>query len=130
MTLIPGDGIRPLVTEAVEQVMDVMHAPVYFEKLRTPMGGGVSSLNVKLRKELDLYASLVNCYNLPGLPTHHQNVDIVVIRENTEGGALADHDLESLYSESEEQTPAMVFAMDLLIVPTMDDNSSDDLLQW
>jgi isocitrate dehydrogenase (NAD+) len=34
---------------------------------------------------LDLYASLVNCFNLPGLPTRHQNVDIVVIRENTEG---------------------------------------------
>ncbi|MCI06688.1 isocitrate dehydrogenase [Trifolium medium] len=53
--------------------------------LATPMGGGVSSLNVQLRKELDLYASLVNCFNLPGLPTRHDNVDIVVIRENTEG---------------------------------------------
>ncbi|KOM45241.1 hypothetical protein LR48_Vigan06g054700 [Vigna angularis] len=113
VTLIPGDGIGPLVTGAVEQVMDAMHAPVYFEKyevygdmkavpaevldsirknkvclkggLATPMGGGVSSLNVQLRKELDLYASLVNCFNLPGLPTRHENVDIVVIRENTEG---------------------------------------------
>lgn len=93
--------------------MDAMHAPVYFEKfeihgdmkkvpqevidsikknkvclkggLVTPVGGGVSSLNVQLRKELDLYASLVNCFNLPGLPTRHENVDIVVIRENTEG---------------------------------------------
>ncbi|KAF5735896.1 isocitrate dehydrogenase [Tripterygium wilfordii] len=109
VTLIPGDGIGPLVTGAVEQV----HAPVYFERydvhgdmklippeviesiqknkvclkggLVTPMGGGVSSLNVQLRKELDLYASLVNCFNLPGLPTRHENVDIVVIRENTEG---------------------------------------------
>nr|KYP66550.1 hypothetical protein KK1_012846 [Cajanus cajan] len=113
VTLIPGDGIGPLVTGAVEQVMEAMHAPVYFEKydvhgdmkavpaevlesirknkvclkggLATPMGGGVSSLNVQLRKELDLYASLVNCFNLPGLPTRHDNVDIVVIRENTEG---------------------------------------------
>ncbi|KAL9680166.1 hypothetical protein QQ045_018044 [Rhodiola kirilowii] len=50
------------------------------------MGGGVSSLNLQLRKEqLDLYASLVNCFNLPGLPTRYENVDIVVIRENTEG---------------------------------------------
>ncbi|RZC23363.1 Isocitrate dehydrogenase [NAD] regulatory subunit 1, mitochondrial isoform B [Glycine soja] len=113
VTLIPGDGIGPMVTGAVEQVMEAMHAPVYFEKfevhghmkavppevldsirknkvclkggLVTPMGGGVSSLNVQLRKELDLYASLVNCFNLPGLPTRHDNVDIVVIRENTEG---------------------------------------------
>lgn len=113
VTLIPGDGIGPLVTGAVQQVMDAMHAPVYFETyevhgdmtsvpseviesirrnkvclkggLATPVGGGVSSLNVQLRKELDLYASLVNCFNLPGLPTRHENVDIVVIRENTEG---------------------------------------------
>jgi isocitrate dehydrogenase (NAD+) len=40
---------------------------------------------MQLRKELDLYASLVNCANVPGLPTRHRNVDIVVIRENTEG---------------------------------------------
>uniref|UniRef100_A0A0D3A1T5 Isopropylmalate dehydrogenase-like domain-containing protein n=1 Tax=Brassica oleracea var. oleracea TaxID=109376 RepID=A0A0D3A1T5_BRAOL len=113
VTLIPGDGIGPLVTNAVEQVMEAMHAPIYFEKydvhgemsrvpaevmesirknkvclkggLKTPVGGGVSSLNVQLRKELDLFASLVNCFNLPGLPTKHENVDIVVIRENTEG---------------------------------------------
>ncbi|KAL5706192.1 isocitrate dehydrogenase (NAD(+)) [Ranunculus cassubicifolius] len=113
VTLIPGDGIGPLVTGAVEQIMETMHAPVYFEKfqlrgdmpkvpseviesikknkvclkggLSTPVGGGVNSLNVQLRKELDLYASLVNCFNLPGLPTRHDNVDIVVIRENTEG---------------------------------------------
>ncbi|XP_020235693.1 isocitrate dehydrogenase [NAD] regulatory subunit 1, mitochondrial isoform X2 [Cajanus cajan] len=113
VTLIPGDGIGPLVTGAVEQVMAAMQAPVFFEKfevhgnmkampqkvmdsirrnkvclkggLVTPMGGGVSSLNVQLRKELDLYASLVNCINLPGLRTRHDNVDIVVIRENTEG---------------------------------------------
>lgn len=113
VTLIPGDGVGPLVTNAVEQVMDAMHAPVYFERyevrgdmksvppeviksiqknkvclkggLHTPVGGGVSSLNVQLRKELDLFASLVNCVNFPGLPTRHDNVDIVVIRENTEG---------------------------------------------
>lgn len=113
VTLLPGDGIGPLVTGAVEQVMEAMHAPVYFEKfdvhgdmttvpaevlesirrnkvclkggLRTPVGGGVSSLNVQLRKELDLYASLVNCFNMAGVPTRHENVDIVVIRENTEG---------------------------------------------
>ncbi|KAH9300360.1 hypothetical protein KI387_011943 [Taxus chinensis] len=113
VTLIPGEGIGPLVTGAVVDVMEAMHAPVYFETyemkstmekvpaeviesikrnkvclkggLPTPVGGGVSSLNVQLRKELDLYASLVHCSNLPGLPTRHDNVNIVVIRENTEG---------------------------------------------
>ncbi|RWW64657.1 hypothetical protein BHE74_00028099 [Ensete ventricosum] len=113
VTLIPGDGIGPLVTGAVQQVMEAMHAPILFETyevhgdmttvpaeviesirrnkvclkggLRTPLGGGVSSLNMQLRKELDLYASLVHCFNLQGLPTRHEQVDIVVIRENTEG---------------------------------------------
>ncbi|XP_024364593.1 isocitrate dehydrogenase [NAD] regulatory subunit 1, mitochondrial isoform X2 [Physcomitrium patens] len=113
VTLLPGDGIGPLVTGAVVQVMKAMHAPVYFEEyevsgkmdkvptevmdsirrnkvclkggLATPVGGGVSSLNVQLRKELDLFASLVHCFNLPGLKTRHDNVNIVVIRENTEG---------------------------------------------
>ncbi|XP_062009086.1 isocitrate dehydrogenase [NAD] regulatory subunit 1, mitochondrial-like [Rosa rugosa] len=95
--------------------MEAMQAPVYFEKydvtgdmprvpeeviesirknkmclkggLATPMGGSVSSLNMQLRRDLDLdlYASLVNCFNLRGLQTKHGNVDILVIRENTEG---------------------------------------------
>ncbi|XP_055804029.1 isocitrate dehydrogenase [NAD] regulatory subunit 1, mitochondrial-like [Solanum dulcamara] len=113
VTLIPGDGVGTLVTDSVEQVMQAMKAPVYFERyevrgdmkcipeevidsikknkvclkggLRTPVGGGVSSLNVQMRKELDLYASIVHCFTLPGLPTRHEDVDIVVIRENTEG---------------------------------------------
>ncbi|XP_028102812.1 isocitrate dehydrogenase [NAD] regulatory subunit 1, mitochondrial-like isoform X5 [Camellia sinensis] len=93
--------------------MEAMHAPIFFERydvhgdmksvpseviesihknkiclkggFKTPVGGGVSLLNVQLRKELDLYASLVNCFNLPGLPTCDEDVDIVVVRENTEG---------------------------------------------
>lgn len=113
VTLIPGDGIGPLVTSAVVEVMKAMHAPLSFEVfevsgkmdkvpdevlnsirknkvclkggLATPVGGGVSSLNVQLRKELDLFASLAHCFNLPGLMMRHENVDIVVIRENTEG---------------------------------------------
>ncbi|XVF18134.1 hypothetical protein REPUB_Repub10bG0186100 [Reevesia pubescens] len=93
--------------------MEAMHAPVYFEQyevhgdincmpqevidsinknkvclkegLETPMRGDVYSLKIQMRRELDLYASLINCFNLPGLPTRHDNVDIVVIREYTEG---------------------------------------------
>nr|KAJ0209893.1 hypothetical protein LSAT_V11C400221830 [Lactuca sativa] len=106
-TLIPGDGIGLLVTSAVEQVFEAMRAPITFEKFKVhgdmntvpgdvmasikknrvclkgefimPVGGGVNSLNLLLRKELDLYVLL------PGLPTRHENIDIVVIRENTEG---------------------------------------------
>ena len=53
--------------------------------IRTPVAGGVSSLTVQLRKELDLFAHLAYCHNLKGLKTRHENVNIVVIRENTEG---------------------------------------------
>lgn len=104
VTVIHGD-----VTMAVEQVMDAMHAPVYLETydikgnmnhLPLEMVGSIRNnkvcLNGRLktnlcsgggcvRKELDLFASLVHCFNLNGQPSRHENVDIVVIRENTEG---------------------------------------------
>ena len=50
----------------------------------TPIGKGFRSVNVQLRKDLDLYANLRPCYNLPGVKTRFDNVDIVVVRENTE----------------------------------------------
>lgn len=50
----------------------------------TPIGKGFRSVNVQLRKELDLYANLRPCYNLPNVKTRYDNVDIVVVRENTE----------------------------------------------
>ena len=50
----------------------------------TPIGKGFRSVNVQLRKELDLYANLRPCYNLPGVNTKFSGVDIVVVRENTE----------------------------------------------
>ncbi|GJP65427.1 hypothetical protein CLOP_g22307 [Closterium sp. NIES-67] len=93
VTLLPGDGIGPLVTDAVVQVLSAMRAPVQFEVcevsgrmprlpadvldslrrngvgikggLATPVGGGVSSLNMQLRKELDLFANLVFCHDMP-----------------------------------------------------------------
>ena len=50
----------------------------------TPIGKGFRSVNVQLRKDLDLYANLRPCYNLPNIKTRYDNVDIVVVRENTE----------------------------------------------
>ena len=50
----------------------------------TPIGKGFRSVNVQLRKELDLYANLRPCKNLPNVKTKFDNVDIVVVRENTE----------------------------------------------
>lgn len=50
----------------------------------TPIGKGFRSVNVQLRKSLDLYANLRPCKNLPGVKTKFDNVNLVVVRENTE----------------------------------------------
>ncbi len=50
----------------------------------TPIGTGFRSINVALRKALDLYSCLRPCKTYPGVPSFYRNVDIVVVRENTE----------------------------------------------
>ena len=50
----------------------------------TPVGAGFRSVNVALRKKLDLYACLRPCKIYPGAPTPFQDVDIIIVRENTE----------------------------------------------
>jgi isocitrate dehydrogenase (NAD+) len=52
--------------------------------ITTPVGTGFRSVNVALRKELDLYACLRPCKWYPGVRTRYENVDIVVVRENHE----------------------------------------------
>jgi len=51
----------------------------------TPIGGGFSSVNVALRKRLDLYGAVRPIRSLKGVPTRYEDVDLVVVRENTEG---------------------------------------------
>lgn len=68
----------------------------------TPVGEGFSSINVQLRKQLDLYAAVRPVRNLPGVSSRYESVDIVIIRENTEG----------LYSGIENTvTPGVVMSM-------------------
>lgn len=68
----------------------------------TPVGKGFKSVNVQLRKALNLYAAVRPVLNVPGVRTRFDNVDIVVIRENTEG----------LYSGIEnEVTPGVVTSL-------------------
>ena len=50
----------------------------------TPVGGGFTSVNVGLRKALDLYANLRPVWNIPAVPSRYENVDLVIVRENTE----------------------------------------------
>jgi isocitrate dehydrogenase (NAD+) len=51
----------------------------------TPVGEGFASVNVELRQSFDLYANLRPIKNLPGVKARYENVDLIVVRENTEG---------------------------------------------
>jgi isocitrate dehydrogenase (NAD+) len=118
VTLVPGDGTGPELTEATRRVLeatgvtfewDVRHAgtdvmeqyggnPLPDETLAsirenglalkgpitTPIGTGFRSVNVALRHELGLYACLRPCKSYPGVRSRYQNVDVVIVRENTE----------------------------------------------
>ena len=118
VTLIPGDGTGPELTEATRRVLeatgvefewDVQQAGAdvmeqfggnplpepTLESIRrsgvalkgpitTPVGGGFRSVNVGLRKELDMYAQVRPCKSYPGVRSRFQDVDLVIIRENTE----------------------------------------------
>ena len=74
-----GTPLPKRVLDSIRKNKVALKAPV-----TTPIGKGFRSVNVQLRKELDLYANLRPCKNLPSVKTRFDNVDIVVIRENTE----------------------------------------------
>ncbi len=117
ITLIPGDGTGPEITETVTTVLqaldldvewdvqdagaDVMEKcgsplpPAVLESIKrthvalkgpitTPIGTGFRSVNVALRKELDLFACVRPCKSYQGVRSRYENIDLVVIRENTE----------------------------------------------
>ena len=50
----------------------------------TPVGGGFTSVNVGLRKALELFANLRPVWNIPSVPSRYENIDLVIVRENTE----------------------------------------------
>lgn len=74
-----GTPLPQRVLDSVKQNKIALKSPV-----TTPIGKGFRSVNVQLRKELNLYANLRPCYNLPNVKTRYDKVDIVVVRENTE----------------------------------------------
>lgn len=74
-----GSPLPERVLNSIKENKVALKAPV-----TTPIGKGFRSVNVQLRKSLDLFANLRPCRNLPGIKTKFDNVDIVVVRENTE----------------------------------------------
>jgi isocitrate dehydrogenase (NAD+) len=63
--------------------------------LTTPIGKGFSSLNVALRRHFDLYANVRPAISYPGTKAHFDNIDIITVRENTEGAYLQEGQLVS-----------------------------------
>ena len=139
ITLIPGDGVGPEITEATVKVLEAtgiafnwdtacvgataqdtlgtILPETVLESIRknrvalkgpvtTPVGSGFRSVNVALRKSLDLYACLRPCKSYPGAPSRYDGIDIVVVREN----------IEDLYSgiEFEKGTPEATRLIELI----------------
>lgn len=117
ITLIPGDGIGPEISEAMKKVVEATGVPVEWEienageevylkegtplptrvtdsikknkvaikgPITTPVGTGFRSVNVTLRQTLDLYACVRPCKSFKGARTKYENIDLVIVRENTE----------------------------------------------
>ncbi|CAN8077227.1 unnamed protein product [Agarophyton chilense] len=118
VTLFPGDGIGPEISESVKRIFSAADVPITWEThvidihsakpgedliskaaldsvrrngfglkgpMATPIGKGHRSLNLTLRKELGLYANVRPCISMPGVDTLYKDVDVVTVRENTEG---------------------------------------------
>jgi isocitrate dehydrogenase (NAD+) len=118
VTLIPGDGIGPEVTQAAVRVLEATGLKFEWESfaagaeayekykeyipkeliesiertrvglkgpVTTPIGGGFASINVELRRKFELFANFRPIRNLPHIPTRYPDVDLIIVRENTEG---------------------------------------------
>ncbi|HET9051488.1 MAG TPA: isocitrate/isopropylmalate family dehydrogenase [Candidatus Dormibacteraeota bacterium] len=117
ITLIPGDGVGPEVSDAARRAIDATGVDIEWEvhdaglgvverfgdplpahvldsirrnrvaikgPLTTPVGTGIRSVNVALRRELDLFALVRPCRSYPGVRSRYTDIDLVVVRENTE----------------------------------------------
>src|SRR6202140_2120047 len=95
-----GEYIPKELTESIERTRVALKGPV-----TTPVGGGFASINVALRKKFDLYANFRPIRNLPHIPTRYPDVDLIIVRENT----------ESLYSGLEhEVVPGVVESLKII----------------
>lgn len=74
-----GDPLPASVLDSVRRNGTALKGP-----LTTPVGGGFKSVNVRLRQSLDLYANLRPVKNFPTVPSRFRDVDLIIVRENTE----------------------------------------------
>ncbi len=97
----PGEEIISRMESSLEETSVGIKGPI-----TTPIGSGYSSLTVALRKRLELYANVRPVKRLPGLgPDLHGEVDLVTVRENTEGlYSGIEHTVDDEYAESVKLT--------------------------
>jgi isocitrate dehydrogenase (NAD+) len=74
-----GSTLPSSLLESVMRTKVALKGPV-----TTPIGGGIASVNVGLRKALDLYANLRPVWNIPTVPSRYTGIDLIIVRENTE----------------------------------------------
>jgi isocitrate dehydrogenase (NAD+) len=74
-----GNPLPPDVLDAIRETGVALKGPI-----TTPVGGGFRSVNVALRKELDMYAQIRPIKSYPGVRSRFQDVDLIIVRENTE----------------------------------------------
>jgi len=80
-----GELLPESTLASIERTRIALKAP-----LTTPVGGGFKSLNVALRKHFDLYANVRPAVSFKGTRSRYENVDLITVRENTEGAYLAE----------------------------------------
>jgi isocitrate dehydrogenase (NAD+) len=80
-----GELLPAATLEAVGKHRVALKSP-----LSTPVGGGFASINVELRKRFDLYANVRPAITFPGTKSRYDNIDIITVRENTEGAYLSE----------------------------------------
>lgn len=80
-----GELLPEATLKSIENNKVALKAP-----LTTPVGGGFKSLNVALRKHFDLYANVRPAISFAGTRSRYENVDLITVRENTEGAYLAE----------------------------------------
>ena len=74
-----GKAVNQAAVDSVRRNRVALKGP-----MATAIAGGAPSVNVALRKKLDLYANLRPVKNLPGVKSHFENVNLIIVRENTE----------------------------------------------
>lgn len=80
-----GDLMPAVTLESIARNKVALKSP-----LTTPVGGGFTSINVSLRRHFDLYANVRPAHTFPNTKSRFDNVDLITVRENTEGAYLAE----------------------------------------